>query len=99
MWRGYACYVTGANAIAGPSSMLSPVRRGPGELLPSIAAEGLAMTDHVRACAAAAPARYRASSSAKAASKSSSRIRRVLRSFVAADLDDAKALNTERLGR
>ena len=57
------------------------------------------MTDHVCAWAAASPARYRASSSSKAASMSSrSNMTRAAIRFVGVDLDDAEQLGVERLG-
>ena len=57
------------------------------------------MTDHVCAWAAASPARYRASSSAKAASMSSrSNATRADDPLVGVDLDDAEHLGVERLG-
>ena len=57
------------------------------------------MTDHVCAWAAASPARYRASSSAKAASKSSTSNDGADDPIVVVDLDDAEQLEAERLGR
>ena len=58
------------------------------------------MTDHVCACAAASPARYRASSSAKAASMSSSvEPDTAAIAFVGVDLDDVEHVGVELFGR
>ena len=57
------------------------------------------MTDHVCAWAAASPARYRASSSAKAASKSSrSNVTVADHPPVGVDLADAEYLGVKRVG-
>ena len=64
------------------------------------AAKARAMTDHVCAWAAASPARYRASSSSKAASMSSRSNSDDRRDpVVGVDLDDVEQLGVERLGR
>ena len=73
---------TESGVVAGSSSRLN-------------AAQVLCITDHVCACAAASPARYRASSSLKAASMSSGSKRRRHDPVVGIDLDDAEHLNGE----
>ena len=76
-----------------------PVRRRRGEFAPVERGVARAMTDHVCAWAAASPARYRASSSAKAASMSSgSNDDDRHDPLVGVDLDDAEHLGVERLG-
>ena len=64
--------ISSPGAIAAPSVVdVHPIRCRRRKLVPVDRGVALAMTDHVCAWAAASPARYRASSSAMAASKSS----------------------------
>ena len=69
--RRYRGQLTGREGCSPTVVDVTTVRRRRGELVPVERGVGPAMTDHVCAWAAASPARYRASSSAMAASKSS----------------------------
>ena len=90
--RMYAVSRRARTSCAAPVVDDDLIRRCRGEFVPVERGVGLAMTDHVCAWAAASPARYRASSSAKAASMSSGSNSDERRDpVVGVDLDDARA--------
>ena len=64
-------HVAGRERSTPPMIDVHPVRRRRGDFVPVVRGVACVITDHVCAWAAASPARYRASNSAKAASRSS----------------------------